>query len=234
VVQVHWFPTDLPEARLDELAPLLAEDERARADRFRLPRDRNRYVAARGQLRILLASCLDRVPSAVAIEVGPDGKPEVRSVPGSERLQFNLSHSDGVGVLAIAIEDELGIDVERIRALPDASAIAERFFAAGEILALRAAADEERSETFFRYWTRKEAVVKSFGRGLSLPLHGFELSPDGLAPEQVMFRGEDPSSARWVLPLTPPYPGFVAALATAGALPQIRASHAPEGVFPRS
>jgi len=233
VVQVHWFPTDLPEARLDELAPLLAEGELARAHRFRLPRDRSRYVAARGQLRILLARCLDRVPKDVAIEVGPDGKPEVRPVPGSRRLQFNLSHTDGVGVLAIGIEDELGIDVERIRPLPDALAIAERFLATGEILALRAAADEARPETFLRLWTRKEAVVKSFGRGLSHPLDGFDLSPGGLAPERVMFPGEDPSSARWVLPLTPPYPGFVAALATAGALPELRASHAPEGVFPR-
>jgi 4'-phosphopantetheinyl transferase len=234
VVQVYWFPTDLPEARLEELTPLLAEGELARADRFRLPRDRSRYVAARGQLRVLLASCLGQAPSAVAIEVCPDGKPMIRSDPGSERLQFNLSHSDGVGVLALAIEDELGIDVERIRALPDALAIAEQFFAAGEILALRAAADEARSEKFFRYWTRKEAVVKSFGRGLIHPLDGFELSPDGLTPERVTLRREDPRSVRWVLSLMPPIPGFVAALATAGGPPEIRANHVPKGVFPRS
>jgi 4'-phosphopantetheinyl transferase len=137
------------------------------------------------------------------------------------------------------MEDELGIDVERIRPLPDALAIAEQLFADGEILALRAVPEEARSERFFRYWTRKEAVVKSFGRGLSHPLDGFELSPDGLVPERVMVRGEDPSFARWVLTLTPPYPGFVAAVATAcvatqNALPQIRASHALEGVVPRS
>jgi 4'-phosphopantetheinyl transferase len=194
-------------------------------------------------MRVLLAGCIGRAPSAVDIEDGPVGKPELRPVPGSERLQFNLSHSHGVGVLAVAMEDEVGIDVERIRPLPDALAIAEQFFADGEILALRAAADEARSETFFRYWTRKEAVVKSFGRGLTHPLDGFELSSDGLSPERVMVSGEDPSSARWVLPLTPPYPGFVAAVATAcvatdgvttaGTLPQIHSSHAPEGVFPR-
>jgi 4'-phosphopantetheinyl transferase len=224
VVQVHWFATDLPAARLDQLAPLLADGERARAERFRLPRDRNRYVAARGQLRILLAGCLGQAPAAVVIEAGRDGKPELQPVPGSERIQFNLSHSEGVGVLAIGIDDELGIDVEHIRPMPDASGIAERVFAAGEIRALRAVADEARAEAFLRYWTRKEAVVKSLGRGLSHPLDGFELSPDGLEPERVLFPGAGPSAARWVLPLTPPYPGFVAALATAGALPQIRSS----------
>ena len=224
VVQVHWFPTDLPAARLDQLARLLADGERARAERFRLPLDRNRYVAARGQMRILLAGWLGQVPAAVAIEPGRDGKPEVRSVPGTERIQFNLSHSEGVGVLAIGIEDELGIDVERIRPMPDALAIAEKVFAVGEILALRGMADGARTEAFFRYWTRKEAVVKSLGRGLSHPLDGFELTPDGVAPERVVFPGEGPSAARWVLPLAPPYPGFVAAVAIGGALPRICSS----------
>ena len=232
VVQVHWFPTDLPAVRLDELEPLLAVGERARADRFRLPRDRNRYVAARGQMRILLAGCLCQVPAAVAIAVGRDGKPELQSAFGAERIHFNLSHSEGVGVMAIGIEDELGIDVERVRPMPDASAIAEQVFAVGEILALRGVADGAQAEAFFRYWTRKEAVVKSFGRGLAYPLDEFELSPDGLAPERLVFPGEGPSAARWVLPVAPPYPGFVAALATAGALPQMRQHVWPQGSVP--
>jgi len=227
VVQVHWFATGLPAARLDELESLLADGERARAERFRFPRDRNRYVAARGQMRILLAGYLGQAPAAIVIEAGRDGKPELQPVPGSERIQFNLSHCEGVGVLAIGIDDELGIDVEQIRPMPDASAIAEQVFAAGEILALRGVADGARAEAFFRYWTRKEAVVKSLGRGLSHRLDGFTLSPDGLVPERVLFPGEGLSAARWVLPLAPPYPGFVAALATAGALPHIRSSGAP-------
>jgi len=227
VVQVHWFPTDLSAARLDELTPLLADVERARAERYRLPRDGNRYVAARGQMRLLLAGCLGQAPAAVAIKLGRDGKPEVRSVSSAGRIHFNLSHSDGVGVMAIGIDDELGIDVERIRPMPDASAIAEQVFTAGEILALRRVAEEERAEAFFRYWTRKEAVVKSLGRGLSHRLDGFELSPDGLEPERLVFPGEEPPAARWVMPLSPPYPGFVAALATAGALPQIRSVCGP-------
>lgn len=222
VVQVHWFATDLPAARLDDLESLLADGERARAAHFRFPRDRNRYVAARGQMRILLAGCLGQSPAAVVIEAGRDGKPELQPAPGSERIQFNLSHCEGVGVLAIGIDDELGIDVEQIRPMPDASAIAEQVFAAGEILALRGVADGARAEAFLRYWTRKEAVVKSLGRGLSHRLDGFALSPDGLVPERVLFPGEGPAAARWVLSLAPPYPGFVAALATAGALPQIR------------
>jgi 4'-phosphopantetheinyl transferase len=232
VVQVYWFATDLPVARLDELELLLTAGERARADRFRLLRDRNRYVAARGELRIVLAGWVGQLPAALAIELGRDGKPELPSVLGAERIHFNLSHSEGVGVIAIGIEDELGIDVERIRPMPDASAIAEQVFAAGEILALRGIADGARAEAFFRYWTRKEAVVKSLGRGLSYPLDQFELSPDGLAPEQLVFPGAGPSAARWVVPVTPPYPGFVAALATAGALPHMRQHVGPQVSVP--
>lgn len=88
-----------------ELWPLLSEDERARADRFRFESDRRHYINARGSLR--------RVLGDVRIEYGPKGKPFVRGGP-----HFNVSHSGGMALIAICEKSEVGVDIELVRDTP--------------------------------------------------------------------------------------------------------------------
>jgi 4'-phosphopantetheinyl transferase len=160
-------------------------------------------------------------PELLAFEIGPYGKPALGQASGDPRVEFSLSHSHGVGVLAVGLEDELGIDIERLRPFDDAMAIAKRLFTAEEQRVLRALPEPDRPGAFFRYWTGKEAVVKSVGRGLSQPLDGFGLRLDGATPEQVDVDCGGVSVARWVLSVPPLREGFVAALATAGAPPTV-------------
>jgi 4'-phosphopantetheinyl transferase len=227
VVHVFWFVTDLPVAQLDELERLLDAGERARADRFRFARDRGRFIAARGRLRTLLGRYTGQVPGGLEFDTGLYGKPALRQVEGADRLQFNLSHADGVGVVAIGLEEELGIDVERIRPFDGALAIAARMFTGEEHRALRALPAQAQSGAFFMYWVRKEAVVKSVGRGLSHPLNAFGLCPGGRSAEHVELECDGVLAARWVLALPPFREGFVAALATAGAPPTVRCWNCP-------
>ena len=84
------------------------------------------------------------------------GKPYLPSAP---ELRFNLSHSRGMALVAVAHDVEVGVDVERLRPLPEFAAIAERFFPPNE----PAPSDEVE---FFRAWTRIEAVLKGRGVGL--------------------------------------------------------------------
>lgn len=220
-VHVFWFATDLPARRLEPLERLLDPADRARADRFRFARDRNRFIAARGRLRTLLGHYRDSPPAQLAFDTGPHGKPALRPASGGARIQFNLSRSDGIGVAAIGLEEELGIDVERIRPIDDAPAIAERMFTSEERQALRAVAPGLFAETFFRYWTRKEAIVKSLGWGLSHPLDRFALGAEWGGAERIQVDA-DGAPAVWVLPVPLLREGCAAALATSGPLPAVR------------
>ena len=152
---VWLLDLDVPEVGLREL---LSPEEQARADAFHRDVHGRRYTAAHGRIRELLGRYLGADPAALQVVEGPSGKPELR---GGE-VRFNLAHSEGVGLCAVA-RVEVGVDVEVVagRRLPDWLAIAERFFHADEVSALASWVD------FLRVWTLKEAVLKATGLGLA-------------------------------------------------------------------
>lgn len=217
-IHVFAFDLDVPEPLLQTLGLVLSEDELTRAARFRLGQDRRRYIAGRGRLRTILGRYMKREAADVHFRYGSHGKPALGGRSDGERIQFNMSRSGDLGVVAILLDDDIGIDIERLRPFPDALEIAARLFAAEEHRALLSVPAAERSAAFFRYWTRKEAVVKSLGRGLSYPMDGFTLSQDpGESPERLEAQGEDGTLTRWSLPVPEPRTGYVTALATAGS-----------------
>lgn len=184
---------------------LLADDERVRADRYRFARDRDRFVAARGFLRLLLARYTGASPAAIRFDLSAHGKP---SLAGLARPSFNLSHSQDAVVCALA-NGPVGIDVEHVRPLPDALEVAERFFSPEELAALREVSPERLDRCFFTCWTRKEAFVKGTGQGLSWPLDRFSVSVDPEAP--LALRGE--ATEGWTVMDIEAGPGYVGALA---------------------
>jgi 4'-phosphopantetheinyl transferase len=94
---------------------------------------------------------------------GPHGKPYLRDAP---QLQFNLSHSGGVSLVAVALDVEVGVDIERLRPVPDCLAVAGRFLAPRDAAALAETPAVEREREFFARWTRAEAMWKARGIGL--------------------------------------------------------------------
>lgn len=212
-VHVWRIPLDVPPATLDRLASLVSGDERDRADRFYFDRDRNRFLAARGALRMILGSYLDSDPSLLSFHYGPRGKPSLAGSP----LEFNLTHSAGLALCAVALGRRLGIDVEALRPLPDAAAIAERFFSDAERRALRSVTEAQRTLAFFQCWTRKEAYIKAIGEGLSMPLDRFDVSLLPGEPARLLAVAGDPDAPRrWTLHDLDPGPGLVAAIAVEG------------------
>src|SRR5687768_16039992 len=96
----------------EELNALLDPAERARAARFHFERDRRHYVAARGRLRRLLGAALEQPASALVFEYGVHGKPaRAPAVMLDRRLCFNLSHSAGLAMFALAWDRDVGIDL---------------------------------------------------------------------------------------------------------------------------
>lgn len=195
----------------------LAEDERARADRFHFPRDREHFVVARGVLRAILARYLNTEPGRLSFCYSAYGKPALLKEASGDALRFNLSHSHGLALYAVTRDRELGIDVEHLRPHLADRQIAERFFSPGEVAVLLALPQYQQREAFFHCWTRKEAYIKARGEGLSLPLDQFEVSLAPGEPAALLSTHANPSEAsRWSMLELTPGPGYVGALAVEG------------------
>jgi len=173
---------------------ILSPDELARAGRYRLDRDRVRFIWCRGFVRQILGEQLSRPPEEISFSYASSGKP---FVAGTE-LRFNVSHSGDVALFAVAWRRELGVDIEAVRPAVADSGIAERFFSSGEREALAAMTPESRRRAFFTCWTRKEAYLKARGSGLSLPLDQFEVTVAAALPAALLRAPEGPTElARW-------------------------------------
>ena len=126
-------------------------------------------------------------------------------------------------LIAAASGRDLGIDIERLRPMPDLLNIATRFFSAREVKAILAVSDDIRHEAFFACWTRKEAFLKATGVGLSYPLADFSVSVHPHAAAELWeIKGEEGSAGRWFLEDVFPGEGFRGALASEGERCQLR------------
>lgn len=203
--------------RVDALLGTLAPDERMRAERFRLPRDRARFIIGRGLLRGIIARYLDREPGAITFRHNAFGKPSLPDAPGWGGLRFNVSHADGIALYALARDRAVGVDIERIRADIVGERVAERFFSRREVAALRALNEDRQPEAFACCWTRKEAYKKARGEGIAVGLDRFDVSLAPGEPAAILAnRDEDAGGRRWSLQHLTPHTGYVGAVAIEG------------------
>jgi 4'-phosphopantetheinyl transferase len=185
-------------------------------------------VARRVTLRALLARYLRVAPRDITFTYGPNGKPALAPGYGGDRLSFNLSHSEHIAVMAVALDRAIGIDVEMIKPLDDFESIASRFFTGRENIALRAVPPAGRLRAFFNCWTRKEAVVKASGEGLSRPLDSFEVSLAPDEPARLLAWTEIDPQSEWSLQAFTPEVGFTAAVAAPGTDWKVRCREWPQ------
>jgi 4'-phosphopantetheinyl transferase len=196
---------------------LLSASERERAARFVFEIHRRRFVTARASLRRVLGLCLDRDPAGLAFDYTDRGRPSLRLASHPD-FDFNLAHSGDLALLALSSR-RVGVDVEQLRDMPNALAIARRFFSPREVAALKRLPEDERRHGFFNAWTRKEALIKAVGAGLGA-LEEMEVS---LAPGEIPAVLSGPGGAKaWQLFHLEPSPGFVGAVAVQAAAPPVR------------
>lgn len=221
-VHVWRVSLDQPAGVVELLLSTLVEDERVRAARFHFEKDRVRFVVARAALRAILARYLSAPPGQLQFHYNPYGKPSLAADAGSG-LDFNVSHSHSLALLAFARGSALGVDVERLRADAAERQIAERFFSAHEVSALCGLPSAQQPRAFFDCWTRKEAYVKARGEGLSFPLAEFDVS---LRPDEpaalLRVRGDAQEAGRWTLRALDVAPDYAAALVTEGHIRHVK------------
>ena len=214
MAEVLVWAFDLDAIDAAAVAATLPLAEQQRAARFRFDIHRNRWLAARGALRRVLAQVTGSEPE---FEYGEHGKPFLRSGPF-----FNLSHSENRAVIGVTSAAEVGVDVERINAERGRPQIAERFFAAREIAELAELSGTAYTDAFFQIWARKEAVLKAVGTGIGGGLASFAV-PLHAMPAAVHI----PEPDCWIGNLAHAFPylqaeGFSSAVALMGRKPLVR------------
>jgi len=219
--EVHsWCASlDVPPETSARLYAALSPDERTRSARFQFERDQQRFIVARGVLRDLLGRYLQTQPSQISFVYNAFGKPDLSPEFGN-RLKFNLSHSAGLALIAIATASNVGVDLEYIRAQSDYTDIARRFFSTAEVDYLIALPSHIYAEAFFSCWTKKEAYLKACGEGLAIPLNSFSVpltTDPAHAPVDLYVASKDIVPAkRWSLYALRPAPGYTGALVIEG------------------
>ena len=217
-VHVWRISLDQQDETLERFRRTLEPEELDRAGRFHFEKHRRHFVVARGFLRSVVARYLETQPESLRFAYGEYGKPALAS---EHVLRFNLSHSHEVALLAVALDAELGVDVEHIRADFASEDIARRFFSRTEVQIFNALPAEQRVAAFFRCWTRKEAYIKAIGKGLSQALDEFDVT---LAPDipAALLRAQDDDPSRWLLSDIDAGAGYAAALAIEAPIIEVR------------
>jgi 4'-phosphopantetheinyl transferase len=159
---------------LRRLLATLSPDEIERAERFHFDLDRQRFIAGRGFLRGILGYYLGAEPAEIEFQYGSNGKPALAGRLAGIGLLFNVAHCESLALVAVNRNSMVGVDVERVRPLPDADDLAARFFSPRERAVYHKSPDGKRPAAFFNIWTRKEAWLKATGEGIGCELDKVE------------------------------------------------------------
>jgi 4'-phosphopantetheinyl transferase len=215
---VEFYRVDLnpsPEA-VQVCRQVLSPEERARADRYVTGELTRRSVVCRGVLRQLLGKVLSLPPAEIRFRIGPHGKPALAAERGSN-IEFNVSHTADLAVIALAGRRSVGVDVESVDRKVNRDELAARFFSIAECRAYFSLPEPQRTAAFYRIWTCKEAYLKAIGAGLSFPLGKFSVSVAPDEPPGLVDVEQQPQEVeRWSFVVLPVGPEYAAALAVEG------------------
>lgn len=212
---VHIWIADVALIRWEynKIEEILSDDECDRANRYVFERDRRSYMIRRAILRMILGHYLDLRPEQITFRHNRYGKPML----GTQDIFFSLSQSSGCAIYSFAQARQVGVDIERIRAVPDMEQIAKRSFSKAEYESYSSQTKNAKQELFFKYWSRKEALIKAVGRGISIPLDTFDVSTNEDGPaRQVEMKTCKGKACLWTIQDIDLRPGFASAVATEG------------------
>jgi len=213
--QIHLWAAGVEEfARyLQTFETLLSDSERGKAGAFRFAKDRDRYVIRHGLLRLILRRYVGQPAAEIQFQYGKHGKPEIileRNGP----LFFNASDSGNIAVWAVTPACPVGVDIESIQPISDARGVARHFFVERETATLEALPADAQLAAFYSCWTRKEALLKATGEGITESLKKVEVTvaPDD-PPGVASISGDAQAGREWQLQPFSPASGYLGCLA---------------------
>lgn len=175
---IHVWKTYLEQSAINikDSFKILNEEEKNKAQRFRLEKHQQRFIIARSSLKRILSLYLSIPPQKIDFQYNTYGKPQLLENINKINLQFNISHSENIAIYGITCQNLIGVDIEYMRPMSEAENLAKRFFTQKEFVAMSKLSSAEKNREFFKLWTGKEAYLKAIGKGISGGLDKVEIS----------------------------------------------------------
>ena len=166
-IEIWLVPFSLSEEAVNRLDRFLSSEERLRSMKLHLTQDQRRYTISQAALRFILARYLDYPAGNIVFGCGAFGKPFLDQPPAGFGILFNLSHCIDMSARAAASSRNIRVDVEKERVIPELEQIAQTHFNRDECSLVESETGTERTRSFLRIWTRREAAAKALGQNLS-------------------------------------------------------------------
>jgi 4'-phosphopantetheinyl transferase len=173
--KIHVFLYQISLFNSKDLVEYLPEDEGHRADRLRIEQKREQFVITRSLLRLLLSSNLGKEPRDIVFSYEKQGKPVVKDYINRVPIEFNISHSGDYALIAMTLENKVGVDIEEVNPDIDYKSLSNRFFSEKERNDLINLDEKQQCDAFYRIWARKESFIKATGQGISFGLDKFSV-----------------------------------------------------------
>ena len=222
-VDVWQTRLDLADHIISGYFDLLDKEEQQRALKSKHEDKYRQFVVSRGLLRQILGLALSMDPCNLHFHYEKLGKPYINESRAGKILNFNVSHSHEIALIAVTLDRLIGIDIEKQRDSINHNGLARRYFSSLEYDFFNQCNDDVRLRAFYTCWTRKEAVVKATGKGIAFGLKKFDVSvhPDD-TPEILHTHWDPNEKLQWTMKDLDIHQNYTASLASKGEPFQIR------------
>jgi 4'-phosphopantetheinyl transferase len=220
-VNIFCAALNQPTSSMKEFERTLDSGEISRSERFLLEADRSRFVVSRGILRRLLGLLSGTDPSKIRFRYSSHGKPSLDGSLSEKGIRFNMSHSNHLALYAFSIDREVGVDLEYIRPFEALKEFVDRFFSEKEKIFLKNLPLNDRTESFFKLWTRREALLKALGQGLTMAELFDPSGGEGERPGLVGIKGNNENHPYYYVQQLKPAPNYVGAIAVEESNPRV-------------
>ena len=176
----HKWSDDVLQHKLALLAPEMKEQ----ALRKRQWLDRQLTIEGKLMLmKVLKRFELDKALSLNQIRYSNHHRPYFNT-----GFDFNIAHSGNIAICCGTLDGKIGIDIEQIKKTD--LAYYKDYFTPNEWQLINGAANKY--DGFYRFWSRKEAVLKAIGTGFHTPLSSIDVTADVVAHEDTLYYLQTP------------------------------------------